>query len=63
MTQVICKNIACKKILDEREKQIHLKIYHPNYQSLIRTNLNYPEIDQFLTPKNIVEKLFEVLKD
>lgn len=61
MTQVICKNITCKKIIDEREKQIHIKIFHPHFQSLINITV-YPEIDQFLTPKEVVKKLFEVLR-
>ncbi len=63
MTQVICKNITCKKIIDEREKQIHIKIFHPNFRSLIKTTGIYPEIDQWLTPKDIVKKLFEVIND
>lgn len=63
MTQVICKNMTCKKIIDEREKQIHIKIFHPHFQSLLNTTGIYPEIDQFLTPKEVVKKLFEVIRD
>lgn len=56
--KVQCTNIACKKIIDAREKQTHIKIYHPNYRSLISTAKNYPHLDRFMTPKEIVKSLF-----
>lgn len=55
---VQCSNIACKKIIDAREKETHIRIYHPNYRSLITTAKNYPDIDPFMTPKEIVKSLF-----
>lgn len=60
---VQCNNIGCKKIIDVREKEIHLKIYHPNYRSLIFTENNYPNIDRYMTPKEIVKSLFMEIKN
>lgn len=60
---VQCSNIACKKIIDVREKEIHLKIYHPNYRSLIFAGKNYPNIDRYMTPKEIVKSLFMEIKN
>jgi len=60
---VQCSNIACKKIIDVREKEIHIKIYHPNYRSLIFAENNYPNIDRYMTPKEIVKSLFIEIKN
>lgn len=58
---VQCKNITCNKIIDAREKQIHLKVFHPNYISLAKTTNSYPDLNRFMTPKEIIERVFEVV--
>ena len=60
--KVRCMNKACMKVIDVREKQIHLKIYHPNYISLIRTLKLYDDLDRYKTPKQIVKLLFTEIK-
>jgi len=61
MTMVICKNKSCQKIIDQREIEVHIRIFHPHFMSLIRTTSNYPEISRLLTPKQLVQKLFEAI--
>lgn len=60
--KVRCMNKACMKVIDEREKQIHLNIYHPNYISLARTLNLYDDLDRYKTPKQIVKLLFTEIK-
>ncbi|MCP6727252.1 MAG: hypothetical protein KJI69_04450 [Patescibacteria group bacterium] len=54
-------NTSCNKIIDVREKEIHLKVFHPNYISLVRTTKNYPDLNRFMTPKQIIQSVFEVV--
>jgi len=58
---VQCKNITCKKIIDAREKDIHLKVFHPNYISLVKSAKYYPDLNRFMTPKEIIERVFQVI--
>jgi len=56
--QVKCMNNSCQKVIDVREVETHLKIFHPNFISLVRTTKIYDNIDRFKTPKEIVKLLF-----
>jgi len=56
--KVRCMNKACLKVIDVKEKELHVKIYHPNYRSLFATTSIYYNADRFKTPKEIVKLLF-----
>jgi len=58
MLLVRCNNKACLKVIDHREKQTHIKIYHPNFLSLVRSTNLYDNTDRFMTPKEIIKSLF-----
>ncbi len=58
---VQCNNITCKKLMDVRLKQDHIKIYHPNFLSIARSTDCYPELNRFMTPREIIKNLFEVI--
>ena len=60
---VQCMNKSCNKVIDVREKQIHIKIYHPNFLSLARTTKDHNNVDRFMTPKEIVKLLFTEIKN
>lgn len=45
--------------MDVRLKEDHIKIYHPNFLSLAMSTRSYPDLNRFMTPKQIVKKLFE----
>ena len=56
-------NKSCNKVIDVREKQIHIKIFHPNFLSLVRSTNLYQNADRFMTPKQIVKLLFTEIKN